>query len=179
MKNMWVTIIFGILGFVVLIGLVFGGMIVSTGNTVVRLDNQVQTAKANINKEQERRVSLFNNLVDSIKSYNKYEGDTLTKVTKERVGDIDKEKLTLNAVAEKYPDLKSQKNYQNTMIEFAATENRVADYIETYNNDVRSYNNYVQTFPHNWFVGISGHAVQHYDQSNYKVDNNAAKNLFD
>lgn len=177
-KQSVLNIIGGFFATVLILVIIFGGMVVSTGNTSVKLNNQVLTAQANVNKEQQRRVTLFNNMVDAVKSYNQYEGSTLEKVTSTRSKDIDKAKLTLNAVAEKYPDLKSQKNYQNLTTEFSVTENRLANYIEAYNETIQSYNDYTQTFPNRTFIGISGQTVHHYQQSNYKVNNNEATSLF-
>lgn len=153
---------------------------ISTSNSAIRLENQISTAKANINKEQNRRVTLFTNLVEATKSYNNYEGDTLTKLTEARTqaekGNVTEAKTTLNAVTEAYPELKSQKNYQQTMTEFSKTENRLADFIEGYNNDIRDYNNYTSTFPHSWLLSMSGHSVQKYQQSEQTVDTTNVNN---
>lgn len=182
MKNNGLYIVGGVVGTIAVAALAGFGMVVSTSNGAVRLESQVDTAKANINKEQNRRVTLFNNMVDAVESYNKYEGDTLNKITKARTeaksGDVEKAKVALSAVVEKYPDLKSQKNYAQTLTEFSSTENRLADYTEAYNNDVRSYNNYTRTFPRAWFLSMSGHVVQTYKQSEMTVNPSDATNLF-
>lgn len=160
-----------------------GTLVIATPrNTAIRLDNQVATNKANINKEEQRRVDLFNNLVDAVKSYDKYEGGTLDKITEARSqaskGQVDKAEINLASVVEKYPELKSQKNYQQAMTEFSVTDNRIADYQEAYNNSVRSYNNYVQSYPANALLNLTGYTTQHYQQTNIKVYNQQARNLF-
>ena len=80
---------------------------------------------------------------------------------------------------EKYPDLKSQKNYQQAMTEFSVTDNRVADYQEAYNNSINSYNSYVRSFPANVFLNLTGYSIQKFSQTNIKVNDNQARNLFD
>lgn len=160
-----------------------GTMVIATPrNTAIRLGNQAATNNANINKEEQRRVDLFNNLVDAVKSYDKYESSTLNKITEARSqaskGQVDKAEINLASVVEKYPELKSQKNYQQAMTEFSVTDNRIADYQEAYNNSVRSYNNYVQSYPANALLNLTGYNTQHYQQTNVKVDNQQARNLF-
>lgn len=166
-----------------MIMLFIGTLIVATPrNTAIKLENQVTTNKANINKEEQRRVDLFNNLVDAVKSYDKYESGTLEKITEARSqankGDVDKAEINLATVVEKYPDLKSQKNYQQAMTEFSVTANRVADYQEAYNNSVKSYDNYVRSYPANTLLDITGYSTRQYQQINIKVDNQQARNLF-
>ena len=167
----------------VIVVIFIGTLVIATPrNTAIRLDNQVATNKANINKEEQRRVDLFNNLVDAVKSYDKYESSTLDKITEARSqaskGQVDKAEINLASVVEKYPELKSQKNYQQAMTEFSVTDNRIADYQEAYNNSVRSYNNYVQSYPANALLNLTGYNTQHYQQTNIKVDNQQARNLF-
>lgn len=150
------------------------GISVSVNNNEIRLANQVQTTKANVDKEQQRRVRLFNNLVSAVKSYNTHEADTLKEVTTKRAGDIDKQKLTLSAVVEKYPDLKSQANYQQTMAEFSSTENRLAGYIGAYNDTVMDYNNFTQTWPNSMF--LRNKSIHKFEQTKYTVPSGEESN---
>lgn len=173
-------------------GVVVGGVVVvmgigavasiSVGNTAIQLESQIDTAKSNINKEQNRRVTLFNNMVDAVQSYNQYEGDTLNKITKARTeaskGNVDGANTALNVVVERYPDLKSQANYKQTLTEFSSTENRLADYVEAYNDSVRDYRTYTRKFPNSWFLSMTGHPVKSYEQSGLTVNLADATNLF-
>lgn len=151
-------------------------------NKAVGLEEQINTAQSNISKEEQRRVDLFNNLVDAIQSYNKYEQSTLDKIIKARSqannGNVENAKLTLNAVVEQYPQLKSQDNYKTAMKEFSITENRLASYRENYNNQVRTYNSFVRSFPASMFLGVTGYVKQNYKYLDFHVDNSQARNLF-
>lgn len=155
---------------------------ISTGNKAISLEESVTSAKSNLNKEQNRRINLFTNLVDAVESYNDYEGNTQQKLTEARSnankGNVDDAKVSLNAVVEKYPDLKSQNNYKDLMQNFTSTENRVADYDEAYNNDVATYNRFVKSVPAKWYLNLSGYDVKHYNKSSYTVDAKSAQNLF-
>ena len=176
-------VILTVLGTLVIAIIITTLAIAAPRNTAISMESAVVTNKANIDKEKQRRVDLFNNLVDSVKSYNNYESDTLRKITEARSqaskGNIDKAETNLSAVVEKYPDLKSQKNYQQAMTEFSVTDNRVADYQEAYNNSINSYNSYVRSFPANVFLNLTGYSVQKFSQTNIKVNDNQGRNLFD
>jgi LemA protein len=156
----------------------FGGV----NNTYVGLSQNVKTSQSNISKESQRRVDLFNNLVDAIQSYNKFEQSTLTQLTKARSqansGKVESAQLTIQAVVEAYPQLKSQDNYKQAMTEFSITENRLAAYREQYNNDVRSFNSYVQGFPQTIFLSMLSKDKTEKPFLDYKVNDADARNLF-
>lgn len=158
------------------------GTLGSVNNHYVALNQNVQTSNSNISKESQRRVDLFNNLVDAIQSYNKFEQSTLTQITNARAqankGNVGGASLAINAVVEAYPQLKSQDNYKQAMLEFSVTENRLAQYREQYNNDVRSFNGYVQSFPASIFLSIENKDKAQKPYLNYNVDDSQARNLF-
>ena len=49
------------------------GWFASTHNHVVGLEEQINTAAANIETKEKRRVDLIYNLVEAVEDYNKYE----------------------------------------------------------------------------------------------------------
>lgn len=151
-------------------------------NTYVNKTQTVATAKSNISKEEQRRVDLFNNLVDAVQSAKTFEQDTLTKIATARGqangGHIDQAQITLQSVVEAYPEIKSTALYSQTMLEFSATENRLAQYRETYNDDVKDYNAYVGGFPSAMWLSILGKDKTPKAYLDYNVDNSQARNLF-
>lgn len=170
------------LGLLIVASLVIFATIGTVNNKYVNLDQNVQTSESNISKESQRRVDLFNNLVDSVESYNKFESSTLEKVIAARQqangGQIENAQLTLAAVVEAYPELKSQDNYKQAMTEFSITENRLASYREQFNNDVRSFNSYTQSFPAGIVLSIIGKDKTPKKFLDYKVNDAEARNLF-
>lgn len=170
------------LGVAVVLFIVIAATLGGVNNTYVTKDQNVATAKSNISKEEQRRVDLFNNLVDAVQSYNQFEQSTLEKVIQARQqangGQIENAQLTLAAVVEQYPQLKSQENYKQAMTEFSITENRLAGYREQYNNDTRDFNIYVQGFPQGIFLSILGKDKTQKPLLDYKVDNAEARDLF-
>jgi LemA protein len=157
-------------------------MLMGYYNRAIRMEENINTSVSNISKEEQRRIDLFNNLVDAIESYNEFEEETYRQITEARAkgnsGEVGEAFLAINAVAEAYPQLKSQENYKQAMLEFSITENRIAGYREQYNNDVRGYNRLVRTFPASTFLSIVGYEKQQYEYLDFEVDNTEARDLF-
>lgn len=87
--------------------LMIAAAFVSANNRAVSAEEQVNSAAADVQVVEKRRVDLVYNLVDAVKSYQNYEGDTLTKITQARTaaasGKVEQAQVALNAVAEQYP----------------------------------------------------------------------------
>lgn len=174
--------IYIVVGAVVVLSFIIGGSLGSVNNHYVALNQNVSTSHSNISKEEQRRVDLFNNLVDAVQSAKTFEQDTQTKIaearTKGNTGDINGGMVTIQAVTEAYPEIKSTDLYKQAMLEFSITENRLAQYREQYNNDVRSFNSYTQSFPGGLFLSVLGKDKTQKAYLDYKVDNSQARNLF-
>ena len=181
-KKSWKLVLI-ILGIVLGVILLITGIFAGTSNRIVSLEEQIKESSSSIKVQEKRRLDLINNLVDTVKSYNKYESSTLEAVTQARTkidsGDIEGAKTVLNAVAEKYPELKSNENYKQVMTEMATTENLIANYRENYNNQVKGYNKYIRKFPTNLIAGMMGYEKIDYKYLNYEVSSDAPKNLWD
>ena len=61
----------------------------------------------------------------------------------------------LLAVAEAYPDLKASANFLSLQDELSTTENKVSFARQFYNDNVRSLNSAVKTFPSNLFANLA------------------------
>lgn len=101
---------------------------------------------SDIKVQEKRRINLLPNLVDCVKQYDKHEAETLQAIVDGRgsTGDIENVTTAITAVAEAYPELKSNENYKQLMTELATTENMIAQYRESYNKQVGTYNRYVK-----------------------------------
>jgi len=154
----------------------------SANNTAVKQEETINTSQSNISKEEQRRVDLFNNLVDAVQSAAAFEQATQTKIAEARSqgnsGNIDQAMLTIQAVAEAYPQIKSVDLYKQTMLEFSITENRLASYREQYNTDVKAYNATVRSQPRGFILGLMGYDVKDYKYLDFKVNNAEARDLF-
>ena len=63
----------------------------------------------------------------------------------------------LFAVAEAYPDLKANTNFQQLQAELSNTEDKISYARMSYNDCVMKYNNAIQTFPGSVVAGFGGY----------------------
>lgn len=153
-----------IIAVVVVLALVY----ISLRNGIVRKDNKCKNAWQNIDAQLQRRNDLIPNLVETVKGYTKHESETLAAVThartavtaahspQDKMAAADTLTGALNhlfAVAESYPDLKANANYQQLQTELADTENKISYARMSYNDMVLDYNNAIETFPGNIVAG--------------------------
>lgn len=169
-------------GIIILALLMFVPMFTGQYNRAVTLEENVSSSKSNISKEEQRRVDLFNNLVDAVESAKTFEQDTQTKIAEARgqanKGNVDQAMVSIASVVEAYPEIKTTELYKQTMTEFSVTENRLAGYREQFNNDVREYNRMTRGFFTRMILSVTGYEVQDFKYLDYKVDNSDARNLF-
>ena len=158
---------------------VFG--VQSSQNKAIALEEQVNTAASDINVQEKRRVDLVYNLADAVMQYDKHEAETLKAIAEGRrsTGSIENVTTAITAVAEAYPELKSNENYKTLMNELSMTENLIAEYRSNYNKAIKEYNRYVRKFPTRIFLNMLGYEVMEYEYLNYNVSSDAPQNLFD
>jgi LemA protein len=156
---------------VVVILLIFFLSIKGMYNSLVRLDEGIKGAWAQVENQLQRRYDLIPNYVETVKGYARFEKDALLRVTEARArvggaGSV-KEKIEANneltsalsrllVVVERYPDLKANQNFIRLQDELAGTENRIAVERRRYNEAVRAYNVKIRSFPTNILAGMFG-----------------------
>ncbi len=131
-------------------------------NRIIILKNRVDNAWAQIEVQLKRRADLIPNLVETVKGYASHEKEVFEKVTKARSailsaktpkeyaqaeGELTSALKTLFAVAEAYPELKANANFQELQKQLEETENKIAYARQFYNDTVLMYNNAIETFP--------------------------------
>jgi LemA protein len=145
----------------VVIFLLYG---VSIYNRLVKLRNLVQEAWSSIDVMLKKRHDLIPNLLETVKGYATHERETLENVIKARnlaVGansletkeaaekNLNQAMMNLFAVAEQYPDLKANTNFQQLQSELTSIENDIEKSRRYYNGTVRENNTLVESFPSN------------------------------
>lgn len=138
--------------------------VVATYNSLVTFRNRVKDAWSQIDVQLKRRFDLIPNLVETVKGYTKHESETLENVIKARNtymsatlpedqmkadGELTKAVSKLFALAESYPDLKANANFNELQKELNETENKIAMSRQFYNDIVMQYNNKVEMVPSN------------------------------
>lgn len=137
-------------------------------NRLVRLRNMVREGWSGIDVQLKRRANLIPNLVETVKGYMGHERDLLEKVTELRsqsmqTGDLSEKQrvesaLTgglarLFAVAEGYPELKANQNFQDLQHQLSEIEDQIQLARRYYNGTVRNLNIAIESFPGNLVAG--------------------------
>jgi LemA family protein len=146
-------------------------MVVGVYNGLVKSRMQTREAWSQIDVQLKRRNDLIPNLIETVKGYAKYEGDTLAKVTQLRqqvaqasspaeamaASDaLSRQVAGIFAVAENYPDLKANTNFMQLQEELTNTENKISYARQLYNSVTSNYNVKLETFPTNVIAGMFG-----------------------
>jgi len=142
-----------------------------TYNSLVRMDEGVKGAWAQVENQLQRRYDLIPNYVETVKGYARHEKEVFIKVTEARsrvagAGTIG-EKIEANnqlssalsrllVVVERYPELKANTNFIRLQDELAGTENRIAVERRRFNETVKVYNIKIRSFPTNLIAGMFG-----------------------
>ena len=153
-----------IFAYVILALVVLGllNVIVSTYNRLVMLNNNVDKSFVNIDVLLKQRADEIPNLIKVVKESMRFEESMLTKLTELRTNFLNasspEEKVELSnqmqnqlksifAVAENYPDIKTNQNFQLLQNRVSQIEDAIADRREFYNESVTMYNIGIQEFP--------------------------------
>ena len=160
-----------VLGVVVLIAVAIGGMYVGRRNEMVRKNETVKSAWAQVDVVLQRRADLIPNLVETVKGFAAQEQTVFHDIAAARSallgaktpsdkiaanGQLDGAIGRLLLVVENYPQLKSNENFLRLQDELAGTENRIAVERKRYNDSIQDYNTYIGLFPNNIFAGWAG-----------------------
>ena len=146
-------------------------IVVGGYNRLVALDQRADQSFADIDVQLKQRQDLIPNLVETVKGYATHERGTLDAVTQARaaaagahnINDRVQAENTLTgalgrlfAVAEAYPDLKANTNFQQLQTELSDIENKLAAARRFFNNAVSEFNAARRQFPVVLFAGLVG-----------------------
>ena len=167
---------------VVVILLIIVGKGIGTYNNIIALEEGVKTQWAQVENTYQRRFDLIPNLVSTVQGEANFEKSTLTEVMdmrsrmggtvkldeslmndeaalkrfQEMQGTLGGALQRLMAVSENYPDLKSNKSFQELRVQLEGAENRIAVERKRYNETVQAYNTTIRQFPTNIIAGFAG-----------------------
>ena len=167
---------------VVAILLIIVGKGISTYNNIIALEEGVKAQWAQVENTYQRRFDLIPNLVSTVQGEANFEKSTLTEVMEMRSrmgGTVKLDESLMNdeaalrrfqemqgslggalqrlmAVSENYPDLKSNKSFQELRVQLEGAENRIAVERKRYNETVQAFNTTIRQFPTNLVAGFAG-----------------------
>ena len=156
-----------------------GGLARCGVNKIPTLDEQVKAVWSEVLNQYQRRADLIPNRVETVKGYAHQEQQVLTQVTEARAKatqmqlpsdilsnpqafhEFEQNQAAIGgalgrllAVAEAYPDLKSNQNFLALQSQLEGTENRIAVARRDYILAVQNYNTMLRTIPGRWVASI-------------------------
>jgi len=185
-----------ILGVIVILAFFVG----STYNSLVTLDQAVQSQWGQVQNVYQRRADLVPNLVATVKGAANFEKSTYIAVAdaRSKIGQISPEAIAgaannpqafaqyaqaqgqlglalshLIAVAESYPDLKASQNFLTLQSQLEGTENRIAVERKRYNDVAQTFNTKRDTIPTVLIAGMFGSRFN--EKSYFAADAGAEK----
>ncbi len=148
-------------------------------------DEQVKAAWSEVLNQYKRRADLIPNLVATVQGYAAQEQNVLIGVTnaRARVGSVQATPEALNdpaamqkfqqaqgelssalsrllVVVERYPDLKSDKNFRDLQAQLEGTENRITTARNRFIKTVQEYNILARQFPTNLTAMLFGYKTK-------------------
>ncbi|MBO4829855.1 MAG: LemA family protein [Fibrobacter sp.] len=167
---------------VIVILLIIIGKGIGTYNNIIALEEGVKAQWAQVENTYQRRFDLIPNLVSTVQGEANFEKSTLTEVMEMRSrmgGTVKLDESLMNdeaalkrfqemqgslggalqrlmAVSENYPDLKSNKSFQELRVQLEGAENRIAVERKRYNETVQAFNTTIRQFPTNIVAGFAG-----------------------
>ena len=164
-------------------------------NEIQRADEATKAAWSEVISQYQRRADLIPNLVNTVKGFAQQEQTVLTQVTEARArassiqvtpetlndpaalqkfqaaqGQLSSALSRLLVVVERYPELKSDKNFLELQAQLEGTENRIAVARTRYIKTVNDYNVLIRQFPVNLTAMVFGYKTK----PNFTVENEQA-----
>lgn len=159
----WIVIL-GVIGLLAL-------AVIGLYNRLVALRQNRAQAFSDIDVQLKQRLDLVPPLVETVKGYAAHEKNLFEQVTAARAGvqgaATQEQRLAAEtvmgrvmtgfyAVAENYPALKADANFQRLMSELSDIENKIAAARRFFNNATSEYNTTVGQFPANFIAKFFG-----------------------
>ena len=148
------------------------GIIWSTYNGLVRLNERVNEAWSDITVQLKYRADLIPNVVETVKGYAKHEKSTLEEVTKARTAVMDAKGVKdtaeaerslqgalskIFALSESYPELNANSNFQQLQYQLQDVEDKIQASRRFYNAGAKELNTKIKMFPSNLINNMVGH----------------------
>lgn len=173
----------GIIAILIFVGIVcaFGFWVSNTYNGLVKQEENVKNAWADVETNYQRRYDLIGNLVATVEKAADFEKSTLTEVIDARakaqqiqlnVDELTPENMErfqqaqnelnkaflgrLNFLQENYPQLTATEQFKELNSQIEGTENRINISRIDYNKNVNIYNTMIRSFPDNIAANLTG-----------------------
>jgi len=155
---------------------------ISIYNRLQKLRNGAESTLSQIRVAMKKRLDMIEQLVDSVKSFARFERGVLENISRmrARVGAAGPDELkrieggskgvfgSLVAVAEDYPQLKTSETVMITMNAIEGMEDEISRHRYTYNNIVQNFNTMLDSIPSRYIASSAG--FRKMDYLNFEED---------
>jgi LemA protein len=166
-----IDFVFGLVKFLV-IAVILIGIIAFLGYNKIRaLSESIKEAWSNIGVAGRKQASLINQLIDVVKSYQESEKLVMLKVSEDMSNTANVAQMyqqsgmvlsSVNGLAEKFPELKANQQYQRLIDSIQSCESQLEDARAAYNRTVREYNTSRSSIPTVFYAPMLGFNVAPY-----------------
>lgn len=163
-------------------------------NSMVVKDEAVAEAWSQVQNVYQRRADLIPNLVSTVKGFAAQEQEVFIGVSEARANatsmNFNAENMTeanfkafqeaqdqlsgalsrLLVTVERYPELKSDKNFLELQAQLEGSENRIAVERKKFNEATNEYNQMIRVFPKNIIAGMFGFEKKPYFEASQGAD---------
>lgn len=160
-----VDLIVGLIQFLIL-GVIILGVIALMGYNAMRaMAENIKEAWSNIGVVGRKQASLINQLIDTVKAYQESEKLVMLKVSEDMTNAMNVAQMhqqsglvmsTVNGLAQKFPELKSNENYRRLLDSIQSCEAQLEKARQEYNGQVKTYNTKRTSIPTVFFAGLLG-----------------------
>lgn len=163
---------------------------IGINNKLVRGEENVSEAWAQVENVYKRRADLIPQLVATVQGAANYEKGTLTEVVEARAkatsvqvdaNDLSESNIaqfqkaqdnlskalttSMNVIVERYPELTATKGFQDLQVQLEGTENRITTERGRFNETVKAYNQQLRVFPNSIIARLGGFEKKGYFQA--------------
>jgi LemA protein len=166
--------------------------------SIPKAKNATEASLAEVTNQYKRRADLIPNLVKTVKGYASHESKTLEAVVAARAkatsisidpsksspeqlqkfqaaqGGLSQSLGRLMVVAEKYPDLKADRNFRELQAQLEGTENRITVARNRLIESIRNFNDLITVPPTSWTNSMF---YSHKKMAQWSVDANEKKQI--
>ncbi|MBY5957584.1 LemA family protein [Membranicola marinus] len=184
-----------VIGIIVVLGLILYNTFSGSYNSMVTMNESVESAWSTVETQYQRRADLYSSVVSTIKGSAEFEQETLNSVIEARsratsvninADNLSPEKVQefqnaqeqlsgafsrLLVSVERYPDIKSTQAFRDFQTQIEGTENRINKARKDFNDEVQTFNTYIKQFPRNLMAGLFGFEEKGYFKAQAGTEN--------
>ena len=165
------SFIVGVFQFLLLVTIVLAVIAFMGYNSLRALSESIREAWSNIGVIGKKQVSLINQLIDVVKGYQESEKLVMLKVSDDissaqKVAEVHQQSNLIltaaNNVAQRYPELKANEQYQRLIDSIQSCETQLEKARQAYNAHVKAYNVKRSSIPNVFYASTIGFKVAPY-----------------